>query len=364
MVRHAQIPARILTLWSLALAILLAAWPVQAADRWFTPQRPHLFVTVDLPTEGQLGMVGLADINDQGDVVGNKNFGSNGGFILQAGGTVMELQCPGSTHWETRAHAINRWGEVAGTCAINGQDHGYVYHPSRPHQPYTFVTIPGATQVSALGLNDTGGVVGEYLDAESVFTHGFLWGEWGAFWRIDAPFPGVQATGFNAVNNGGALAGYYVDAAGALHGLVYYWGLAWTHDVPGARWTVITDINEAWEVVGWTREQDDTGQSWLYSLGQFYDVGQVPGILEPASGIGGLNNRRQLAGHLTLRNPGGVEEFLSRGFVASPLPGSTSNPLALAQTRSLSTTAGTRITPGPPRDWTTLPRKGQILLPR
>jgi probable HAF family extracellular repeat protein len=73
------------------------------------------------------------------------------------------------------AYGINNADDPAqvrhvGTVTINGQDHGFVQTQSQGVQTFDF---PSAQHTRAFGVNDSGEIVGEYVDS-SGHTHGFL----------------------------------------------------------------------------------------------------------------------------------------------------------------------------------------------
>jgi hypothetical protein len=146
---HCQVSRRfvVAVLGSLLLALASTA---QALEEW--PMANYLFVTFDLPLDGEFGSVFLEDGNSHVDIVGTRNNGfSQASFLLQNPGTVTPLQCPGAGA-VTSGAAINRWGESAGTCSQDGTHQGFLYRPSARWQPYTFLVMPTASQTYAYGL--------------------------------------------------------------------------------------------------------------------------------------------------------------------------------------------------------------------
>ncbi|MGY2437917.1 hypothetical protein ACW4FQ_32790, partial [Escherichia coli] len=81
-------------------------------------------------------------------------------------------------------------------------------------------------------VNNSGAIVGIYVDAQFNF-HGFLLRN-GQFTEINdpnanfAPFGGGSALG--GINNNGEMVGDYFDAAGVSHGFVYQYGTFTTVD--------------------------------------------------------------------------------------------------------------------------------------
>jgi probable HAF family extracellular repeat protein len=79
------------------------------------------------------------------------------------------------------------------------------------------LNYPGATFTQALGLNNTGEVVGFYLDSASL-SHGFVYSG-GVFTPVDDP-NGIGTTVINGVNDSGDIVGFYVDSLGRTDGFL------------------------------------------------------------------------------------------------------------------------------------------------
>jgi hypothetical protein len=175
----------------------------------------------------------------------------------------------------TFAISINLEGVIAGYYAdANGVTHGFVSHP--PHTHFTTIDAPGACSsgagCSGLGtlmfegaLNDFGAITGYYLDASGV-AHGFAsQSPYTHFTTIDAPGAcssdsnpacfngGTQSVG---INLSGVITGAYYDAEGVGHGFVSYPPYTTTtftsFDPAGSIDTIPTRINAEGVVVGFS----------------------------------------------------------------------------------------------------------------
>jgi len=117
------------------------------------------------------------------------------------------------------AAAINNSGGTAGFfTGSNGVTSGFYTDASGR----VFVlNAPHATLTQALGVNDSGEVVGDYRvgSGGGTVTHGFTWTAQGGFATVDDP-QGAATTTINGVNDAGDLVGFYVDAAGHTDGLL------------------------------------------------------------------------------------------------------------------------------------------------
>jgi hypothetical protein len=81
---------------------------------------------------------------------------------------------------------------------------------------FATVDAPGATMTQVLGLNNSGRLVGFYLDSSGA-SHGFVKAGRRLFQSLDDP-DGVGTTVINGVNADDDLVGFYVDAAGNTDG--------------------------------------------------------------------------------------------------------------------------------------------------
>ena len=79
---------------------------------------------------------------------------------------------------------------------------------------FNTIDVPGAVFTQPTGIDDTGRVVGLYLDA-GFKAHGFLLAG-GTFTTIDAP--SSIASQVNGINNLGQVVGTYTDSSFVQHG--------------------------------------------------------------------------------------------------------------------------------------------------
>jgi hypothetical protein len=117
------------------------------------------------------------------------------------------------------AAAINNAGDVAGfDTSSKGAITGFLLPPSGAPAVLSF---PGASLTEALGVNDSGEVVGDYRlgTGSGASTHGFTWTRQHGFTTVDDP-AGAGTTTINGVNNAGNLVGFYTDRTGRTNGLL------------------------------------------------------------------------------------------------------------------------------------------------
>ncbi|MGO9520418.1 MAG: hypothetical protein ACLPND_25555, partial [Candidatus Korobacteraceae bacterium] len=114
---------------------------------------------------------------------------------------------------------------------------------------YSFVNIdyPGAYLTSPTAVNDSGSVVGYYLDSQYGNYHGFLYSG-GVYTTIDDP----EGTTFpEGINNSGVISGLYECCQTQNHGFTYENGVFTTVDYPGASGATSAEgINNSNEITG------------------------------------------------------------------------------------------------------------------
>ncbi|MBV8314476.1 MAG: hypothetical protein JOZ53_06020 [Planctomycetaceae bacterium] len=114
-----------------------------------------------------------------------------------------------------------------------------------PTFDFTTFDVPGGTGTTeALGINNTGQIVGSYGSASG--GHGFL-KEGSTYTTLDVP--GVFATTARGINGTGQIVGEYENGSG-LHGFLKEGSTYTTFDVPGEPDTVAFGINGAGQIVG------------------------------------------------------------------------------------------------------------------
>jgi probable HAF family extracellular repeat protein len=169
--------------------------------------------------------------------------------------------------------ATPRAGEVAGAVGIN--DRGtivgeYIIDARREtgfirdkHGRITRFLVPGAQGTEAQRINNRGQIVGSYSEDTPIVNNsarprGFLLDR-GRFTRID--FPGAIVTDPLGINNGGQVVGQYVDAGGRFHGFLWDRGRFTTIDAPGSAGTGLTGsttVDRSWATCSAIpREQQD-----------------------------------------------------------------------------------------------------------
>lgn len=202
-------------------------------------------------------------INNRGQVVGIY-FDSSGTThsFLYSGGTFTLLDSFDALGTAS-AYRINDYGQILGNFG-SGQNHGLFYSEGVINS----IDYPEATNTYALGVNNSGNIVGSYAVSVNGLNryYGFL-DRGGTFSSID--YPGSGYTEADDINNSGEIVGIYDDSSGLAHGYYYYAGVFSSIDFPDALQTFAVGINDLGQIVGYY--EDSTGQprGFLYSAGLF-----------------------------------------------------------------------------------------------
>ena len=203
----------------------------------------------------------VTGINNSGLTVGfwadinNNNFG-----FVNNSGTFTTVVNPNSgpinTPQVNQLLAVNNHNVAAGFYIDdNGVTQGDTYDIT--NHSFTPLNIPGATAVTAAGINDAGEIVGFYTTVAGT-TLGFLLNGNSLTSLQDPNAP--LSTMLLGLNNTGLADGVYTDASGLLHGFVY--------DIGANTFTTVDDPNG----VGGT------------TLNGLNDLGQLTGFFVDANG--------------------------------------------------------------------------------
>jgi hypothetical protein len=185
-------------------------------------------------------------VNDPGEVAGyTSDFHSlsRHGFIYDTEhGTLTAIDAPGANFAGTSAVGINNSGKVVGDYVSGGSGHGFIYSKGN----FTIIDAPKAASTDATGINNHNEVVGNYIDS-SLHNHGFIYDK-GAFTIIDVPTAShTQALG---ISDTGKVFGEYEDRGNHVHSFIYDNGAFTSIDAKGATSTEAFGINNRGEVVG------------------------------------------------------------------------------------------------------------------
>ena len=215
----------------------------------------EVITTFDYPGAGNLTLP--QKINERGDVVG-EFIDSNGvtrGFVRFSDGSFSDpIVDPNDTVGFTEGRGINNARTIAGDYVISdGTLHSFFLSGST----FTEYDVPGTVQTNLLSINEPGDFTGGFdPDGSGVFQAFFSRGGTITSWSV----PDALSTFAYEINNNKKLVvGYYIDAAGILHG--YYrdssGALHFPIDPSGSVATVLFGLNNRNWVVG--RYADSAG---------------------------------------------------------------------------------------------------------
>ena len=172
------------------------------------------YTTVKSPSS-TLTWLEFDGINDSGTICGTIGNGSavNGNeAFTYSGGKFSYIIVPGAK--STSARAIANSGEVAGVYYdSSGNGHGFTYLNGK----FTMVNVPNAKSTYVEGMSYKTGVLGGYFVPTSGSPSGFVYSN-GAFTSVN--YPGGKDTIVTGINDSGDLVGDFVNSSGYPEGFL------------------------------------------------------------------------------------------------------------------------------------------------
>jgi hypothetical protein len=209
------------------------------------------FLNENFPRSAQTQVTG---INDKGTTVGfwANAAGANFGFYWQ-GGRFHNVNFPTSNNASPALNQLlgvnNSYVAVGFYNDKSGNAHGYTYNIRT--RKFKLVTISGATSLTAAAINNDGATAGFYTNAAGA-TDAYLQQRDGQTTTI--AFPGASSTQAFGVNDSDEVVGQYTVGTGSsavTHGFVWLNGKFGTVDIPaGTGGTTVNGINDEGDLVG------------------------------------------------------------------------------------------------------------------
>ena len=166
------------------------------------------FTAIDYPKARVTRAYG---INKSGQIVGayqDTQHGPPHGFLL-SGGKYTAIDYSGATR--TEAFGINESGQVVGYYTdAHSAVHGFLDKAG----VLTTVDFPGARRTNLNGISNTGKVSGTFIDQNR--NHGFI--DNSGYRKLN--YPGALSTFGCALNDSGQIVGQYVDVDSVDHGFI------------------------------------------------------------------------------------------------------------------------------------------------
>ena len=200
---------------------LMGAFAQQAANSGSI----EVITTFDYPGAGNNTLP--QKINERGDIVGEfiDSAGVTRGFVRFSNGSFSApIVDPNDTVGFTEGRGINNSRTVAGDYVISD---GTVHSFFLSGDTFTEYDVPGAAQTNLLSINDPGDFTGTFDDGSGIF-QAFV-GRGGTLTTYSVP-GALLTLAYEINNNKKLVVGYFVDAAGILHG--QYPGRQWGAALP------------------------------------------------------------------------------------------------------------------------------------
>ena len=261
-------------------------------------------------------------INQSGQVAGfYQAVGGQGHAYLETASGFRTIEPPSVK--SSYAEGINDAGMAVGGycivsyCPLDGAEHAFIYD----HGKFTTLNYPEpGSRTAAYGINNLGEVVGGYCPTRNLncggnlspSNHAFKYSE-GQYTTVD--YPGALSTEAFAINDSGDIVGYYLDNRG-LHGFLYGGGVFRTNDVPNSGYTIPLGINNAGQVAGVYTDQNAITHGYIYQNGVFYTKIDVPG--STASVLQGISNSGAVTAIANVNPIGPAEPFQGTPLSATP----------------------------------------------
>jgi hypothetical protein len=203
----------------------------------------------------------IVGINNRGEMVGQwwDDDGNTHILLTTDNATYQTLDIAGINGWQM-AHGINDKGQISGDIGRGGLIESFVLEPD---DTLTTFVYEDSRATPGFKINDTGQSVGRYVDVNGV-SHGFVKDADGSLESFDVP-DANSITWALGINNSGDVVGFHDTADGSqLQGFLRTAdGTFETIIPPNTRLTRAYDINDAGVIVGefWSGQMGDVMRS-------------------------------------------------------------------------------------------------------
>jgi hypothetical protein len=161
-------------------------------------------------------------------------------------GKFTDISIPEATL--VNAIGINDAGDVVGTYVVGGVQHGYLLHGST----LTTLDPPGVTSLATCwGINNAGVITCYGINANGGYSSFITADQGKTYTPFHDPNEGTLGTAIHQINNNGDIVGTYFDASNAAHGVLYHAGTYNSFDDPNGIGATRGDgLNDTLVVVG------------------------------------------------------------------------------------------------------------------
>jgi probable HAF family extracellular repeat protein len=294
------------------LGLAVVALMLSAGAAWAANYR---FTTIDYPgaaPPSPAGTTTVHAVNAAGQMVGEYLDASNKthGFLWSKG-VYTSIDYPGSTY--TIANSINDSGQIVGTY-VNGSgpiltNHGFLWSGG----VYTSLDYPGAELTEANGISADGAVVGDYVDPTKKLYHAFLLvgGTGGTWTNVDVNDPSLTFQKGEKIIRETRFSVTTKDTNGIIHLYIKVDGETIKIAVSNGTETTEEDLNYG-EVVGWYRDASNNVHGFHFQIQSgIYITLDYPGAV--ATQAMGINNAAQIVGGYFDAQKGLEHGFLKSG---------------------------------------------------
>jgi hypothetical protein len=197
-------------------------------------------------------------------------------------------------------YGINGGGEAAGWCTSTktGLSAGFVYSAGK----FTTINFPKSSGTQAIGINDSGDVVGLYVDSAGV-QHGYV-KKGTKYTSIDVS--GDTTTEAWGINNKGQIAVFAINSAGGYDSFIYNGKTFKKVSDPnaGTTGTIIRSVNNKGDAAGAYFDSSGSEVGFLLHGGTYYDV-KDPNANNNTR-PDGVNDKLEIVGRYTPTNGSNV----------------------------------------------------------
>lgn len=297
-------------------ALLLASTFAVAQDAKTLAQKPdtivpdvaattYTFTEVNYPGDTFTQLLG---INKNGEIAGYHGSGldaehPNKGFTYTTMGGFVGMNYPNSV--QTQVIGIN---DVNGTSGFYIDTKGVTHSFYQYNGAFRSVDFPGTTFNQFLGFNNNNEAAGYWQDSAGNF-HPYVWDESQVF--TSYLIPGAVSAQATGRNNSGTVVGFYINSKGVNFGFIHYNGIMHTFTYPNATSTQCLGVNDSNVVVGTYTDTSNNIHGFVWNNGTYQSVDDPKGI--GMTIINGINNAGTLVGFW-----GNTGAGISHGFIATP----------------------------------------------
>jgi hypothetical protein len=244
-------------------------------------------------------------INNAGVSVGfyTDTAGADHGYILD-GKKLTTLDDPNAAAGTTEGSNLNPDGAISVvgfyTSSKTGAAVGFVYKAGK----YKDIVGPkGAVNVYGAAINDSGAIVGYYSDSGGVY-HGYLL-KGGKYTTLNVP--GAADTFATGINTGGSICFYWVSSSSGVYESSVLTGKTYkTVNVPGASDSFALDLDKAGDVTYEWEDSNGAIHGALLHAAKYYKF-NYPKAADTYGG--GINDKSEIVGGYEATSGGAWQAF-------------------------------------------------------